>query len=217
MATVAVTRPRGKRGAGHPHVTVTSTAGTVTLGTTDEKVAYTGLGSTWVEVDRPGINSLARRSKRNRLKATVTAMLIDGMGGKTVNEQIKALDLIGASSATCGVSYAEMANHRWILTEATPSTIDRAPLTNALKHADITLTFLVHVDEQTTVAVSRKKTQPSDKGKTKRKTYVVRKGDTLAKIAARVYGNANRWHEIAKLNGIRAPHKVLKVGRRLKV
>jgi len=216
MATVKVRKPH-KPSAGHPHVKIVSTAGTVTLGTTDAKVEYDGLGSTWVEVDRPGTNSLARRAKRNRLRATVTAMLIDGMDGKTVNEQIKALDLIGASSATCGVSYGEMANHRWILTDAKPSTIDRQPLTNALKHSDITLTFLVHVDEQLTVAVSRKKTQPSDKGSAKRKTYVVRKGDTLTKIAARVYGNANRWPEIAKLNGIRAPHKVLKTGRKLKV
>jgi LysM domain-containing protein len=216
MAVVAV-KTRHKPPAGHPHVKVVSSAGSVTLGTTDEKVEYDGLGSTWVEVDRPGDNSLARRAKRNRLKATVTAMLIDGMNGKTVFEQIKALDLIGASSATCGVSYAEMANHRWILTEAKPSTIDRRPVTNALKHADITLTFLVAVDEQTTVAVSRKKNQPSDKGAGKRRTYVVRKGDTLTKIAAKVYGNANRWHEIAKLNGIRAPHRPLKVGRKLKV
>ncbi len=45
---------------------------------------------------------------------------------------------------------------------------------------------------------------------------MVRKGDTLSKIAARVYGNANRWPEIAELNGIRNPKNVT-VGQSLKV
>jgi nucleoid-associated protein YgaU len=38
----------------------------------------------------------------------------------------------------------------------------------------------------------------------------------LGKIAAKLLHNANRWHDIAKLNGIRDPNN-LKVGRRLKI
>lgn len=216
MATVTVRRLTGRTQKGHPHVTVTSTAGTVMLGATDEKVEYSGLGSSWVEIPRPGDNSLLRRAGRNRLRAQVTTMLIDGYGGLTVHEQLLVLDRIAASTATCGVSYAEMAQHRWQLIEARLSTIDRASITNRTKHADVTLTFLVVVDEQLTVAKSRKATPASDKGKVKRHTVVVRKGDTLAKIAAREYGNANRWPEIAKLNGIRNPRSI-RVGQKLKV
>lgn len=47
-------------------------------------------------------------------------------------------------------------------------------------------------------------------------TYTVHPGDTLQKIAARQLGNASRWGEIAKLNGIKDPVH-LKVGVRLKM
>lgn len=215
MASVTVKVPTAKSTGTHPHVTITSSAGTVTLGTTDEKIDFTGLGSSWVEIPRPGTNSIARRATRNRLKAKVSAMLIDGYGGKTVEQQMLALDAISASDATVGVSYAEMANHRWHLTEATPSTIDRAFITNKTKHADVALTFLINVDEKLTVP-SRSNTPASNKPKPRSKTYTVKKGDTLSRIAAKVYGNANRWPEIAKKNNIRDPRK-LRVGQKLKI
>lgn len=44
--------------------------------------------------------------------------------------------------------------------------------------------------------------------------YTVKKGDTLAKIAAAKLGDASRWHEIAALNGIRS-NGDLKVGMTL--
>jgi nucleoid-associated protein YgaU len=50
------------------------------------------------------------------------------------------------------------------------------------------------------------------------KSYVVVKGDTLPRIAARpeVYGDAGQWKKIANANGIRDPRS-LRVGRRLKI
>lgn len=216
MAVVTVKKPRKSTAKRHPHVTVVSAAGSVTLGTTDEEVAYSGLGSTWVEVDRPGTTALARRAKRNRMRAVATAMLIEGFNGQSVEQQMLTLDKICASSATCGVSYAEMAGHRWNLIEVSSKTIDRRPMTNVVKHADVTLTFLVDIDERLTTAVSRKSKPGSDKGSSsKRKTTTVRKGETLSKIAARVYGNANRAGELAKLNKIRNP-KSIKVGQKIK-
>jgi hypothetical protein len=48
--------------------------------------------------------------------------------------------------------------------------------------------------------------------------YTVRPGDTLAKIAKRVYGDAAKWKKIAQANGIRDPRGAdLKDGRRLKI
>lgn len=47
-------------------------------------------------------------------------------------------------------------------------------------------------------------------------TYTVKAGDTLSSIAARVLGNANRWQEIATLNGIGDP-RTLRVGQILKL
>jgi hypothetical protein len=150
------------------------------------------------------------------MQIKVPVFLIDGLAGKTVEQQILALDAICAAKSTCGVSYAEMANHRWQLTAVEGHTSDRAPITNHALHAEFTLTFIVSVDEGLTVPVARRKAPPSNKPKGRRRTVTVRKGDTLGKIAMREYGNANRWPEIAKLNKLRNPNAI-KVGQRLVV
>jgi hypothetical protein len=47
-------------------------------------------------------------------------------------------------------------------------------------------------------------------------TYTVKPGDNLAKIAMKLFGDANKWREIADLNGIADPSKI-KVGQVLKL
>jgi hypothetical protein len=47
--------------------------------------------------------------------------------------------------------------------------------------------------------------------------YVVRKGDTLAKIASKVYGDRSVWKKLGQKNGIRDPNQELKVGREIKL
>jgi nucleoid-associated protein YgaU len=50
----------------------------------------------------------------------------------------------------------------------------------------------------------------------RKKFYTVKKGDTLAKIAARFYGDSDCWKKIARANDIRDPKKV-KVGKKIKL
>jgi hypothetical protein len=47
--------------------------------------------------------------------------------------------------------------------------------------------------------------------------YIVRKGDTLAKIAAKVYGDRTRWKVLGQKNNIRDPNQELKPGRVIKL
>jgi len=52
----------------------------------------------------------------------------------------------------------------------------------------------------------------------KAKTYVVKAGDNLSKIAKEQLGDANRWTEIAELNKAEVPNpNALKVGQELKL
>lgn len=48
-------------------------------------------------------------------------------------------------------------------------------------------------------------------------TYTTQKGDTLAKIAARLLNDWKRWDEIGNKNGINDPNRVLPAGKRLKL
>ena len=43
-------------------------------------------------------------------------------------------------------------------------------------------------------------------------TYTIKPGDNLGKIALKIFGDANKWREIADLNGIADPSKI-KVGQ----
>lgn len=47
-------------------------------------------------------------------------------------------------------------------------------------------------------------------------TYTIKAGDSLAKISLKIYGSANKWRELAELNGIADPSKI-KVGQVLKL
>jgi hypothetical protein len=72
------------------------------------------------------------------------------------------------------------------------------------------ITLWEYVPDQILVAKERLPARPVPK------TYRIKKGDTLQKIAAYFYGDQAQWHAIAKLNKIRDPHK-LKLHRVIKL
>ena len=71
-------------------------------------------------------------------------------------------------------------------------------------------------DERLTPSVRRRSDRNRTKSGGKKKTYTVKRGQTLSDIAKEVYGKASRWHDIAHANHIRDPKK-LKVGQELKI
>lgn len=89
---------------------------------------------------------------------------------------------------------------------------DRVPL-----RALYTLSLMQFVPGDVIVKSTAAKRAKDRGSKAKTRSYVVRKGDTLGSIAAKLLGAAKRADEIQKLNpGVRDPKK-LKPGLRLKV
>jgi hypothetical protein len=84
-----------------------------------------------------------------------------------------------------------------------------------------TFTITQFVDDERLASLTsverRKKASGAGRGAA-RKTYTVKAGDTLSKIAARsdVYGDASKWKKIGDANGIRDPKK-LRTGQVLKI
>lgn len=66
--------------------------------------------------------------------------------------------------------------------------------------------------------VAKKKTPPRQNAKATPKTYALVKGDSLWKIAQRVFKDGSRYEEIAKLNGIKASdYRKLPIGLKVKL
>lgn len=117
------------------------------------------------------------------------------------------------------------AHRRWVVTAVDwdASSVIRIPSGRMRQAGTITLLEYVEPDTiqvnrspaQKKRAKTKKKASGGKKG-AKDKTYNVKSGDTLSKIAARELGSAGRWGEIAKLNNIRDPNR-LKVGQRLRL
>jgi nucleoid-associated protein YgaU len=66
----------------------------------------------------------------------------------------------------------------------------------------------------------KKRKKPGERGllgQAQALTYTVKAGDTVARIAHKLWGNWKRWREIADLNGIRDPYAKLQPGRVLKL
>lgn len=88
---------------------------------------------------------------------------------------------------------------------------------NRIKAAGtITITQFVEDEHISAVKARRARKPRSRRPKPKHKTHVVKRGETLSKIAAIEYGNAKYWKDIAKANHIRDPHSI-KQGQRLKL
>lgn len=82
----------------------------------------------------------------------------------------------------------------------------------------IVLTQYVADERLENLSSAEKRRNAGTKKGATQKTYTVKVGDTLSKIAARkdIYGDASKWKKIATANGIRDPKK-LTVGKKLKI
>jgi hypothetical protein len=116
-------------------------------------------------------------------------------------------------------------NLRWVINNIAPSTTADDEIRNDQGQRvrfTAVVTLIEHVPGN--VLVSHKKSpakhHKASKGRkgttSSTRTYIVRRGDTLGSIAARLLHSSSKWHDIAKANGIRDPNSI-KVGQKLKI
>lgn len=117
---------------------------------------------------------------------------------------------------------------QWVITSISPGEEIRRKKDGRRVRSFMEVTVLEYVpaDVATTAKASPakaardRKNRKGDKGDEGRspsgRTYRVKSGDTLAKIAVRFLGSAGEWRKIAKMNNIRDP-KRLKVGQVLRI
>jgi hypothetical protein len=118
-----------------------------------------------------------------------------------------------------------LTNLRWVINSIAPATDADSEIRDELGRRirfTATVTLLEHVPGNVLVAHKKSpaKHHKASKGRkghtTSTRSYTVKRGDTLGSIAARLLHSSTKWHEIAKLNGIRDPNHI-KVGQKLKI
>ena len=99
----------------------------------------------------------------------------------------------GFSDLGATVEQVDLDGEKLHLKATVPSTVVASRAWDAIKKADVTYADLHHE-----IATSGGAEQP----------YTVQSGDNLSKVAKRFYGDASKYRDIAKANGIDDPDKI---------
>ena len=96
------------------------------------------------------------------------------------------------------------------LTATVPDENSKNRIWDTIKSVDPTFSDLKH---NITVDFTLQASAGQRRG---RQTYTVQSGDSLSKIAKQFYGDANKYMDIARANGIQDPDKI-RAGQELKI
>jgi nucleoid-associated protein YgaU len=219
MATTADLAAAATPGSKQAKAYLATTGGTkCVLPFAPREVDHAGWADDWSTLARPGRSPLVLRAGDGLATMSFTALLAGRDHQTSVEPYLSALRSIAASSATCSVSLGPSESGAWVMTDCKVHSTMRQAGTNAITRAEVTLSFS---RVSTTAVKSGPVTGSQPKPKTSKRAalwYTVKKGDTLAKIAVRYFGDADDWRIIANhannKTALRNPNR-LAVGQRI--
>lgn len=178
--------------------------------------ALGGWAAPWSAIDRPGRKPLVVRDGDGLLTMALTVFLGHPDHQQTIEDELATLRRIAASGDRVIVgNLSPLERGPWRLDDVTVTGELRQEGTNYLTRASVGLSFVEASDANPKLGpVSGGK--KGGKGKKLPTTHVVKKGDTLRRLADRYYGEPGKWRIIAKANSIKDPD-TLKVGRKLRI
>lgn len=227
MAQARVTIVAAPHQHGHKRAIVKSGNKRIVLRCTSPKVDHSGLAGDWKQVPRGGDRPLLGMAGRQLHVAKVTAIIARDDGSAVEDILVDLINISRDGNDDHKVTlahYGYLEAGPWRLTDISIISDQRKFGTNQITRADVTLTLTEHVAEPGPSAAKKKKHKAGggksgsgDGGqRSKPRTYTVRAGDTLSRIAVKFYGDANRWHRIARANHLRDPNHIYP-GQRLKI
>lgn len=185
-----------------------------------------GVGG-YEEVARPKNSAMSRWTGRPLAQLTLPLMLDGYVDEESVEAEVDALLELGRDSddPTTPSQVVSLdgplvwADHvpEWAVVDVQLGT--SVYENDVLLRQPVTLVLLEHVPADLIEITPGMPGTGAAKRKKKRKVYVVKKGDTLKKIASKMYGKKARKEmpDLKKDNAIRDPNKQLKPGRKIKL
>jgi LysM repeat protein len=173
----------------------------------------------WSQSARTGLKPLLLSGGGQLKTWSGTLMLANPDYRQSVQHLVDAIRGIAATGDAIQFYCGGPERGRWRITSCPVHVILRVPGSNDAARATVSLVLTevsdldAHVSPTSGRAAPPAPWSPYAVAVTPRqRSYRVRSGDTLWSIAAKVYGEPNRWHQIADANNIRNPRR-LRVGQ----
>lgn len=191
--------------------------GSLTLPSTSPEARLSELGAEWTQIPRPGDTPMLRRASHRLRKLELDVIFGDELGSKNVEADLDKLEAFAVSDDPISVGYGALEAGFWRLTDIAPTSKRREPGTNRVTRLDATLTFVEAergesggwgITATTPPKPTTKPTKKKAKPKPSVRHYTVKRGDTLSRIAAHFYHNANLWPRIARANKLRNANRI---------